>query len=116
MGREDYPPKYRGIYDKAMTGRSPISAIKLKCLDCMAGYIKAIRYCSDITCSLHLYRPYQKIPWRAHRPTNTSKLSRSATGQIIGSSTNSGSPVTKVISIPNPGTERFEVKLTVEPK
>ena len=36
--------------------KSPVKAIRKKCLDCCAGSIKAIKYCPSYECTLWPYR------------------------------------------------------------
>ena len=69
--RADMPKKYRGIYDKAMQGRSLKSAVHAFCLECCGWQRKEVELCSSPECSLYLYRPYQETPWKARRPNKT---------------------------------------------
>ncbi len=56
MKREDVPAKYRPKYDRAMSGRSPKSGIRLFCLECVGWSEKEVRLCTARDCSLFLYR------------------------------------------------------------
>lgn len=44
-----------------MAKRTPIKAIRTKCLDCCNGQQKAVRECDIVSCALHEYR-------MGHRP------------------------------------------------
>lgn len=44
-----------------MAKRTPIKAIRAKCLDCCSGQQKEVRECDIISCPLHEYR-------MGHRP------------------------------------------------
>lgn len=114
--RDDFSPKYRGIYDKAMTGKSPKSAIHAQCLICTGCKTKDIRDCSVTGCPLFLYRPYQSIPHKAHKPTFTQNLSRCATGEIVAESKKSARPIAKDIFIEKPPSEPYRLRITIEPK
>jgi hypothetical protein len=63
------PTKYRGVYAKAMKGRSLKSAVKAMCYECF-GYSEVadnIKNCAGTGCPLYPYRPYQDQPWKAHQ-------------------------------------------------
>jgi hypothetical protein len=55
--RGEMPRLYRGIYDKAMTGKSRMAAMRAFCLECCAWQIKEVHLCSSPACPLHPYRP-----------------------------------------------------------
>ncbi|MHC4890748.1 MAG: hypothetical protein ACYTEO_14940 [Planctomycetota bacterium] len=114
--REGITKKYQGIYDKAMQGRSPISAIRASCLICMSSSTKGIRSCTDEGCPLWLYRPYQEIPWKARRRTTGQNLNRLQTGKITRQSKKSPLTVTKDIKIPEGHSGRLRVSIELEPK
>jgi len=57
--KTDIPKKYRGIYDKAMEGKSRRAAIKAFCLECVHWQKEEIRLCTSPDCPLYLYRPYR---------------------------------------------------------
>lgn len=44
-----------------MAERTPIKAIRAKCIDCCCGNLKEVRLCTTILCPLHEYR-------MGHRP------------------------------------------------
>lgn len=56
--RADTPVKYRGIYDKAMSGKSRVAGVKAFCLECMGWSYKDTAACNAIECPLHPYNPY----------------------------------------------------------
>lgn len=114
--RNELTPKYRGIYDKAKTGRSMKSAIHIGCLICTACKTKLIKDCEIESCAFHQYRPYQDKPRKLHKPTNTSNLHRSPKGQIVKSRTNSPQRVSKVIEIPKALSGRVRVTVAIEPE
>ena len=55
--RAQIPKLYRGIYDKAVTGKSRKAAMHVFCLECCGWQIKEVHACSDTGCSLYPYRP-----------------------------------------------------------
>lgn len=58
--RADMPPKYRKIYDKAVSGKSLRAAINAQCLDCTGDEYKEVRNCTCLECPLWAVRPYQQ--------------------------------------------------------
>ena len=56
--RADMPKIYRGIYDKAMSGKSKSSALHTQCLECMGWAREEVRLCCSPECPLFPYRPY----------------------------------------------------------
>jgi len=57
--RAAFPRKYRGIYDRAVAGKSLRACINAQCLDCCAGQSREIALCTDLACPLYAVRPYQ---------------------------------------------------------
>lgn len=111
-GREQVKPKYRGIWDKAQTGRSMKSAIKVMCLICMNCETKAIRDCGqEHICPLWKYRPYQTNPYKVKRGNLQQNLHRVHTGQIARKSTKGPICVTKDIQIPKGHKGRLRVSI-----
>ena len=53
--RERIPVKYRGNYDKAMTGKSRKKAILAKCQDCCCWQMSEVKRCETVDCPLWLY-------------------------------------------------------------
>ena len=109
-------PKYRGIYEKAVTGRSPMSAIQINCLICLGCSTKSIRDCTEKSCVFYKYRPYQEKPYRLHRRRIggiSDRYVRGEKGQILQKK---AGPVSKDIVIPNPHTERLRVRIELEPE
>ena len=51
---------YRGIYDKAIGGKSKASGTKAFCLECMGWARKEVEACDTVECPLFRYRPYQR--------------------------------------------------------
>lgn len=56
--RSDMPVSYRGIYDRAMSGKSKAAAIHAFCLECMGWQREEVRLCTSPACPLFPYRPY----------------------------------------------------------
>ncbi len=48
--------------------RSPLKAIRLKCLDCSCGNINDVKSCTHTQCALHSFR-LGKNPNARHEPT-----------------------------------------------
>lgn len=46
--------------------RSPLKAIRLKCLDCSGGSSKEVSLCETSGCALHAFR-FGRNPWRPRR-------------------------------------------------
>ncbi len=55
--RKQIPKLYRGIYDKAVAGRSRKAAMHAFCLECCGWVIKEVYLCTSPQCPLFLYRP-----------------------------------------------------------
>ncbi len=67
MTRDEYleksvPQQYRGHYRKAYDAKSPMKAIRAKCLDCMCWQSAEVGRCEIVQCPLWEYR-------FGHRPT-----------------------------------------------
>jgi hypothetical protein len=56
MDVDSIPKKYRGIYDRAMTGRSQAAAIRAHCLMCVGWQREEVKLCTAPTCPLYPYR------------------------------------------------------------
>ena len=67
--RKQIPAKYKGIYDKALRGRSLKTAVHAQCLECVGWQLREVEKCTDTACPLFPYRPYQDVPWKAYRST-----------------------------------------------
>jgi hypothetical protein len=82
--RVQIPKAYRGIYDRAVKGRSLRSAVNAQCLECCCWQRREIALCSDAGCPLHRVRPYQDNPQTARngrdKPLESAKL---ATGRLF---------------------------------
>lgn len=52
----------RAVYDKAMSGRKPLAAIRAKCHDCQNWQLSEIKNCKIETCPLWPYRMGRKQP------------------------------------------------------
>jgi hypothetical protein len=50
---------YRGIYKKAVQGKSLRAAVNAQCLDCVYWQRKEVSLCTDLACPLWLVRPYR---------------------------------------------------------
>lgn len=56
---KNLPDSVRGIYQRAFLGKSRVSVIKAKCLECTCNMRKEITLCEVYTCPLYEVRPYQ---------------------------------------------------------
>ena len=54
------PKLYRGIYDKAVSGKSRKAAMHAFCLECCGWVIKEVFLCTSPQCPLYPYRPQSK--------------------------------------------------------
>ena len=59
--RAQIPKLYRGIYDKAVKGRSRKAAMHAFCLECVGFQIKEVYLCTDLGCALYPYRPRSRV-------------------------------------------------------
>jgi hypothetical protein len=55
--KREVPKKYRGLYERAMKGKSRKAAMHAFCLECCYWQIKEVQLCSDDGCPLFPYRP-----------------------------------------------------------
>jgi len=53
------PKKFRGLYKRAMSGRSRKAAIRSFCLECVCWREQEVESCPDLGCPLHPYRSNQ---------------------------------------------------------
>ena len=58
--RTEIPRRYRGVYDKAVQGKSRKAAMRAFCLECCGWIAQEVRRCTDQACPFHRYRPHQK--------------------------------------------------------
>jgi len=54
---KDIPRRYRGIYIRAINGRSRAAAIHAQCLECMGWQPAEAQRCTCPACALYPYRP-----------------------------------------------------------
>lgn len=59
--RAQIPKLYRGIYDKAVGGRSRKAAMHVFCLECCGYQIQEVYLCTDLACTLYPYRPKSRV-------------------------------------------------------
>ena len=52
----DVPSRYRGLYDRAMRGRSRQAAIRAHCLMCVGWQSREVALCTAPGCPLYPYR------------------------------------------------------------
>jgi hypothetical protein len=78
------PKCFRGIYDKAVRGRSLRAAVNATCLECVCWATKAVRDCSDKACPLYAVRPYQKRPQTRRKGGDTAQGRTISSGGGIG--------------------------------
>ena len=55
--RAQIPKLYRGLYDKAIIGKSRKAAMHAFCLECCGWVIKEVFLCTSPQCSHYPYRP-----------------------------------------------------------
>lgn len=58
--RAQMPRVYRGIYEKAVSGKSRKAAMHAFCLECMGWQIGEVYRCTDCACPLFPYRPHSR--------------------------------------------------------
>jgi hypothetical protein len=61
IDRTQIPKAYRGIYEKALRGKSLRAAVNAQCLECVCWQRKEVTLCTDLDCPLYAVRPYQEI-------------------------------------------------------
>ena len=59
--RAQIPKLYRGIYDKAISGRSRKAAMHSFCVECCGYQIAEVYNCTDLACPLYPYRPKSRV-------------------------------------------------------
>jgi len=59
---QNVAPSCRAAYDKAMTGRKPLAAIRAKCHDCQNWQLSEIKGCAIEQCPLWPYRMGRRVP------------------------------------------------------
>ena len=74
--RDEIPKMYRGIYDRAMRGKSRDAAIHAFCLECCGWQIKEVFACANIICPLYPFKPSSRIsPVGSNAERNAQKSS-----------------------------------------
>jgi hypothetical protein len=69
--RREVPKKYRGLYERAMKGKSRKAAMHAFCLECCYWQIREVQLCSDDDCPLFPFRPQSRnAPRRSNARTN----------------------------------------------
>lgn len=53
---DQVPKKYKGMYDRAMTGRSRKAAVRLHCIMCMGWDATEVDKCTATGCPMYPYR------------------------------------------------------------
>ena len=56
MRIQDVPERYRGLYRRAMTGKSRRAAVRANCLMCCGWQFVEVERCTAPTCPLYPYR------------------------------------------------------------
>jgi hypothetical protein len=59
QNRAEMPKIYRGIFDRAISGKSLRAAVNSYCIQCTGDRRVEVRLCPDYACTLWAYRPYQ---------------------------------------------------------
>lgn len=80
--RADVPKIYRGLYDKAVEGKSLRAGVNAFCLECVSWQREEVNRCTATACPLHPYRPYQRatIPQDARQGADSTPESTNAAG------------------------------------
>ena len=77
--QEGIPKMYRGIYERAMNGKSRKAAMHAFCLECCCWQIKEVHQCSDCGCPLYPYKPRTRlISGHSQACRNDAELTNSA--------------------------------------
>lgn len=76
--RAQMPKLYRGVYDKAMSGKSRKAAMRAFCLECVMWQINEVYLCTDAACPLHPYRATPRVAQSA--PESNGDGAESANG------------------------------------
>ena len=76
------PKAYRGIYKKAIQGKSLRACINAQCLMCCGYQRKEVTLCSDLACPLWTVKPYQEILQDGHNEAFSGAESKN-TGQGV---------------------------------
>lgn len=80
--REQMPRAYRGIYNRAMRGKSRKAAMRAFCLECVMWQANEVASCTDAACPLYPYRPASRAAQSA--PQDSAKAAESANRQRKG--------------------------------
>jgi hypothetical protein len=56
----EVPEYFKGLFRRAMSGKSKSAALKAKCVECCNFQRVEVENCTCLQCPLHQYRPYQK--------------------------------------------------------
>lgn len=89
--RSDIPKVYRGIYDKALTGKSLRAAVNAFCLECVCWQREEVRLCPSTPCPLWLYRPYREDTVKTDKANPCSKTPSDGPDSALESSNGSNS-------------------------
>ena len=60
--RTEIPRRYRGVYDKAVQGKSRKAAMRAFCLECCGWQVNEVFLCAALACPLYPYRPRSRVP------------------------------------------------------
>jgi len=73
LKRWQIPKRCRGIYDKAVKGKSLRAAVDAQCLDCCGYSRNEVSVCTAAECPLWAVRPYQDFSIRGREGLETEK-------------------------------------------
>jgi len=73
-----FSPLYRGIYRKAIKGKSLRACINAQCLDCCASQRDEVALCTDLACPLWAVRPYRRSAAAHAGPPNVAVCEKEA--------------------------------------
>jgi len=77
------PKLYRGIYEKAVTGKSRKAAMHAFCLECVCWQIKEVFLCTDLGCPLYPYRPISRASQGAPESIADEPESKNSSGNDL---------------------------------
>ena len=78
------PKAYKGIYKKAVQGKSLRAAVNAQCLECTGWQRKEITLCTAKACPLYAIRPYQEILQAGHNEAFSAVESKNSEQGYIG--------------------------------
>ena len=78
------PKLYRGIYNKAVAGKSRKAAMHAQCLECCGWSIKEVFLCTSPQCPLYPYRPKPRVSQEAPQSVPNEPELKNSNKRAIG--------------------------------